>query len=135
MFIFDCLLKSMLSNMKGLEVYLQRVFDVSVINNRLILSNDRILKVLYLFKKTNSTNVFSKFLEHTLRFQVGVQKNQEIKKDMYWILNNKVDGTSNQGVISLLDFIFSQRKVEDRDYYRRVKEEEEIKEKNLAKIQ
>ena len=54
---------------------------------------------------------------------------------MFWILNNKVDDTSNQGILSLLDFIFNEKRQEERQLYRKLRNDEEDKEKELAKIQ
>ena len=54
---------------------------------------------------------------------------------MYWILNNKVDDTSNKGILSLLDFIFSKNRTQEKVLFRKIREEEEEKEKQLAKIQ
>ena len=54
---------------------------------------------------------------------------------MFWILNHKIDSNTTQGIISLLDFIFSEKRAEEREEYRIVRLEEEEKEKSLAKIQ
>lgn len=54
------------------------------------------------------SNSFSKFLEHCLRFQPEVTTNAEIKKEMFYILNNNVEDVSVGGVFNLLDFIFNE---------------------------
>ena len=70
-----------------------------------------------------------------MRFQVEAGSSGQVKKDMFWILNNKVDDTSNQGILSLLDFIFNEKREEERQLYRKLRNDEEDKEKELAKIQ
>jgi hypothetical protein len=47
-------------------------------------------------------------LEHCLRFQPSVTTNNDIKKEMFFILNNNVEDVSVGGVFNLLDFIFNE---------------------------
>ena len=61
-FMYDCLMQSVLSNQHELEEYLERMLDASVFLNRIVLTHERIKKLLYIFKRTNSANSFSKFL-------------------------------------------------------------------------
>jgi hypothetical protein len=120
-FIYDRLMQSMLSNLRELDEFCEKMLDLSVFTNRIVLTPDRVLRTLYIFKRTNSTNAFSKFLEHCLRFQVEVSRNEEIKKEMFYILNTKIEDVSITGIFNLLDFIFNQKRDEERQIYRTIR--------------
>lgn len=55
-----------------------------------------------------SSNSFSKFLDHCLRFQEDIDKSNDIKREMFYILNNNVEDVSVGGIFNLLDFIFNE---------------------------
>ena len=54
---------------------------------------------------------------------------------MFQILNTKIEDVSITGVYNLLDFIFNAKREEERVEYRKIKLQEEEKEKRLAEIQ
>jgi len=81
-----------------------------VIRNRVVLSDEQIIRALLVFKRSSTSNAFSKFLEHSLRFQLEITKNQDIKREMFYILNNNVEDTSVDGIYNTLDFIFKDKR-------------------------
>lgn len=71
-------------------------------------------------------------MEHCLRFQEEITKNDQLKKEMFYILNSKIEDVSITGIFNLLDFIFNSKREEERVMYRQIKNNEEEKERKLA---
>lgn len=51
--MYDCLLQTILSNFSGLEELSEKMLDTTILKNRVVLSNEQILKSLYVFKKSS----------------------------------------------------------------------------------
>lgn len=51
--MYDCLLQTILSNFEPLEDLSEKMLDVSVLKNRVVLSNPQILKSIIVFKKSS----------------------------------------------------------------------------------
>lgn len=89
---------------------------------------------MVIFKKASSSNSFSKFLEHCLRFQETLEQHSDIKREMFFILNNNVEEVSVGGIYNLLDFIFNEKRAKERIEYRAIKLSEEEKSRKLDLI-
>lgn len=52
-FMYDCLLQTLLSNFEALEDLSEKMLDVTILKNRVVLTHEQIMKSLIVFKKSS----------------------------------------------------------------------------------
>lgn len=52
-FMYDCLLQTLLSNFDALEDLSEKMLDATVLKNRVVLTNEQIMRSLTVFKKSS----------------------------------------------------------------------------------
>lgn len=52
-FMYDCLLQTLLSNFDMLEDLTEKMLDVSVLKNRVVLTHEQIMRTLIVFKRSS----------------------------------------------------------------------------------
>lgn len=52
-FMYDCLLQTLLSNFEPLEDLSEKMLDVTILKNRVVLTHEQIMKSLTVFKKSS----------------------------------------------------------------------------------
>lgn len=51
--MYDCLLQTLLSNFEALEDLSEKMLDVTILKNRVVLTHEQIMKSLTVFKKSS----------------------------------------------------------------------------------
>lgn len=67
-FMYDCLLQTLLSNFEALEDLSEKILDVSILKNRVVLTNPQIMKSLVVFKKSSRYLYLDLALTHSPNF-------------------------------------------------------------------
>jgi len=66
--MYDCLLQTLLSNFEALEDLSEKILDVSILKNRVVLTNPQIMKSLVVFKKSSRYLYLDLALTHSPNF-------------------------------------------------------------------
>ena len=66
--MYDCLIQTLLSNFEALEDLSEKILDVSILKNRVVLTHPQIMKSLVVFKKSSRYLLFHLARTHSPSF-------------------------------------------------------------------